>query len=83
MLRNRSGACRESVASGPPTESERAQLLCVTRPLLATVVCGYRDDRERRRREGGAARLAMLSSHNPEQTLRAVERTLDRVLNYV
>lgn len=49
---------------------------------LATVIGAYCEDHERRRREGGAARLAMLSSHNPEQTLQAVERTLDRELNY-
>jgi glycosyltransferase involved in cell wall biosynthesis len=49
---------------------------------LAAVVCAYRDDRERRRREGEVARQTVLSSHDPEQTLRAVERTLDRVLDY-
>jgi glycosyltransferase involved in cell wall biosynthesis len=44
---------------------------------LAATLASYRDDRERCRREGAAARKATLVSHEPERTLRAVERALD------
>lgn len=43
---------------------------------LAEVVAAYRDDPERRRSEGEAARRATLESHDTERTLRAVERVL-------
>jgi glycosyltransferase involved in cell wall biosynthesis len=44
---------------------------------LAATLAEYRDDRERCGREGAAARQATLVSHEPERTLRAVERVLD------
>jgi glycosyltransferase involved in cell wall biosynthesis len=43
---------------------------------LALALEGYRDDRDRCRREGRIAREATLASHAPERTLRAVERAL-------
>ncbi len=43
---------------------------------LAATLAEYRDDRDRCRREGAAARQATLSSHEPKRTLRAVERAL-------
>jgi glycosyltransferase involved in cell wall biosynthesis len=43
---------------------------------LAAAIEGYRDDPDRRRREGRVARLAMLDSHDPQRTLRSVERAL-------
>jgi glycosyltransferase involved in cell wall biosynthesis len=43
---------------------------------LAAAIAGYREDPERRRREGAAARQATLVSHEPERTLRAVEGAL-------
>jgi glycosyltransferase involved in cell wall biosynthesis len=43
---------------------------------LAHALAGYRDDRERCRREGERARRAMLDSHAPERTLRAFELAL-------
>jgi glycosyltransferase involved in cell wall biosynthesis len=44
---------------------------------LAATLAEYRDDRGRCRREGAAGRQATLVSHEPERTLRAVERVLD------
>jgi glycosyltransferase involved in cell wall biosynthesis len=41
---------------------------------LAEVIAAYRDDPERRRSEGEAARRATLESHDTERTLRTVER---------
>jgi glycosyltransferase involved in cell wall biosynthesis len=43
---------------------------------LAAVIDAYRADPERRRREGETARQRILESHDPERTLRAVERVL-------
>jgi glycosyltransferase involved in cell wall biosynthesis len=43
---------------------------------LATAIAAYRDDPERRRREGALAREATLRSHDPERTLRTLERSL-------
>jgi glycosyltransferase involved in cell wall biosynthesis len=43
---------------------------------LATVIVAYRDDPERRRREGAAARQVTLASHDPARTLRAWETSL-------
>ena len=43
---------------------------------LAATIAAYRDDRERIRREGEVAREAMLTSHDPERTLRAWEMSL-------
>lgn len=43
---------------------------------LGMTLAAYRDDPERRRREGAIARAAMLASHDPERTLRALERSL-------
>ncbi|NLT07657.1 MAG: glycosyltransferase [Solirubrobacterales bacterium] len=43
---------------------------------LARALAAYRDDPERRRREGAAARAATLASHDPERVLAAVERLL-------
>jgi glycosyltransferase involved in cell wall biosynthesis len=45
-------------------------------PALAATLAAYRDDPGRRTREGGAARAATLESHDPERTLRAIERSL-------
>ena len=44
---------------------------------LAMTIAAYRDDPDRLRREGGVAREATLASHDPERTLRAVERSLE------
>jgi glycosyltransferase involved in cell wall biosynthesis len=43
---------------------------------LAKVIAAYRDDNERRQREGATAQKATRDSHNPERTLRAVEQAL-------
>lgn len=43
---------------------------------LARALAAYRDDPERRRREGAVARDATLASHDPERVLSAVERLL-------
>jgi glycosyltransferase involved in cell wall biosynthesis len=43
---------------------------------LAAVLAAYRDDPERRLREGRTARDATLRSHAPERTLSALERAL-------
>ena len=43
---------------------------------LAATLAAYRDDPARRTREGSAARAATLESHDPERTLRAIERSL-------
>jgi glycosyltransferase involved in cell wall biosynthesis len=43
---------------------------------LAAALAAYRDDPERRRREGAAGREATLVRHDPERTLQAVERAL-------
>jgi glycosyltransferase involved in cell wall biosynthesis len=43
---------------------------------LAAALTAYRDDPERRRREGAAGRAATLERHDPERTLQAVERAL-------
>lgn len=43
---------------------------------LAAVLAEYRDDPERRRREGELARTVTLRTHDPERTLKAVERLL-------
>jgi glycosyltransferase involved in cell wall biosynthesis len=43
---------------------------------LAMAIVAYRDDPERRRREGTVAREATLVSHDPERTLKALERSL-------
>ncbi len=43
---------------------------------LATTIAVYRDDPARSRREGAVARQATLASHDPERTLRALERSL-------
>jgi glycosyltransferase involved in cell wall biosynthesis len=43
---------------------------------LARVLAVYRDDAERRRREGEIARDATRESHDPERTLQVVERAL-------
>lgn len=43
---------------------------------LAAALAEYRDDPERRRREGAAGRQATLAHHDPERTLQAVERAL-------
>jgi glycosyltransferase involved in cell wall biosynthesis len=43
---------------------------------LALTLEGYRDDRDRCRREGRIAREATLESHAPERTLHAIERAL-------
>jgi glycosyltransferase involved in cell wall biosynthesis len=43
---------------------------------LAAVLAAYRDDPERRLREGRTARDATLHSHAPERTLSALERAL-------
>lgn len=43
---------------------------------LARALAEYRDDPDRRRREGAAARQSTLASHEPERTLEAVERLL-------
>ena len=45
---------------------------------LAAALAVYRDDPERRRREGAAGREATLVRHDPERTLQAVERALGR-----
>jgi glycosyltransferase involved in cell wall biosynthesis len=44
---------------------------------LAHTLAAYRDDRERCRSEGAAARRTTLATHAPERTLSAVERALD------
>lgn len=44
---------------------------------LATTLAEYRDDRTRCKEEGATARQATHVSHEPEQTLSAVERALD------
>lgn len=41
---------------------------------LAATLADYRDDPERRRREGTTGRAEMRASHDPERTLQAVER---------
>jgi glycosyltransferase involved in cell wall biosynthesis len=43
---------------------------------LAITIGAYRDDPERRRREGAVAREATLASHDPDRTLHALERSL-------
>lgn len=43
---------------------------------LARVLAEYRDDPERRRQEGAAARLATRASHDPARTIAAVEANL-------
>ncbi|HEY1457647.1 MAG TPA: glycosyltransferase family 4 protein [Solirubrobacteraceae bacterium] len=43
---------------------------------LAAAIAVYRDDPERRRREGIIAREATLATHDPQRTLRAIERIL-------
>lgn len=43
---------------------------------LAEALAGYRDDRERCRREGAAGRIATRERHDPERTLRSVEDAL-------
>jgi glycosyltransferase involved in cell wall biosynthesis len=43
---------------------------------LAATIEQYRDDPDRGPREGEIARRAMLTSHDPEQTLRSVKRAL-------
>jgi glycosyltransferase involved in cell wall biosynthesis len=43
---------------------------------LADAVAAYREDPERRRRDGEAGRRAMLEAYDPEGTLRAVEEAL-------
>jgi glycosyltransferase involved in cell wall biosynthesis len=43
---------------------------------LAAAIESYRDDPDRRKREGEVARLATLKSHDPEKTLRSVKRAL-------
>jgi glycosyltransferase involved in cell wall biosynthesis len=43
---------------------------------LAAALAVYRDDPERRRREGAAGREATLVRHDPERTLQTVERAL-------
>jgi glycosyltransferase involved in cell wall biosynthesis len=43
---------------------------------LGAAIEAYRDDPERRLREGAIAREVMLASHDPEQTLDALERSL-------
>lgn len=43
---------------------------------LAAVIEAYRDDPERRKREGELARQAMLESHDPARTLGAIEGAL-------
>ena len=43
---------------------------------LASTLAAYRDDRERCRCEGARAREATLASHDPERTMRAIERLL-------
>jgi glycosyltransferase involved in cell wall biosynthesis len=43
---------------------------------LAAVIDAYRADPERRRREGETARQRILETHDPERTLRTVERVL-------
>ncbi len=45
-------------------------------PALAATIEAYRDDPERRRREGEVARMATLESHDPERTLGLVKRAL-------
>jgi glycosyltransferase involved in cell wall biosynthesis len=44
---------------------------------LAMTIVAYRDDPERRRREGAVAREATIASHDPERTLKALERSLE------
>jgi glycosyltransferase involved in cell wall biosynthesis len=41
---------------------------------LAAALADYRDDPQRRRREGATGRAEMRASHDPERTLQAVER---------
>jgi glycosyltransferase involved in cell wall biosynthesis len=43
---------------------------------LAAAIEAYREDPDRRKREGEVARLATLKSHDPEKTLRSVKRAL-------
>lgn len=43
---------------------------------FAAAVEAYRDDPERRRREGENGRRAMLASYDPERVLTAVEQAL-------
>ena len=43
---------------------------------LAAAIVAYRDDPERRRREGEAGRRAILDGYNPERTLQALEKAL-------
>ena len=43
---------------------------------LGAALAAYRDEPERRRREGAAGREATLVRHDPERTLRTVERAL-------
>lgn len=43
---------------------------------LAAAIAAYRDDPERRRREGEIARRTILNAYDPESTLRTVEETL-------
>jgi glycosyltransferase involved in cell wall biosynthesis len=43
---------------------------------LAAAIEAYRDDPDRRKREGEVARMATLKSHDPENTLRSVKRAL-------
>jgi len=43
---------------------------------LAAVIEAYREDPERRRREGELARRTMLESHDPRRTLGSIERAL-------
>jgi glycosyltransferase involved in cell wall biosynthesis len=43
---------------------------------LATALAAYREDPERRRREGAAGRAATLEHHDPERTLQKAERAL-------
>jgi glycosyltransferase involved in cell wall biosynthesis len=43
---------------------------------LAATIAAYRDDPQRRKREGEVARLATLESHDPQRTLRLVRQAL-------
>ncbi len=43
---------------------------------LAAAIEAYRDDPDRRKREGALARVATLESHDPERTLRSLKRAL-------
>ncbi len=43
---------------------------------LAAAIEAYRDDPDRRKREGEVAHLATVKSHDPEKTLRSLERAL-------